>query len=86
MPDGFTTATAIEHQRRNTVFITTGCKAFDDLLGGAAAARAQTQALNAQRRCAQRARRRTRAARAKALAKEAREAWAAATAAAAALS
>ena len=38
MPDGFTTATAIEHQRRHTVFITTGCKALDDLLGGAALA------------------------------------------------
>ena len=35
VPDGFTTATAIEHQRRHTVFITTGCKALDDLLGGA---------------------------------------------------
>lgn len=34
VPDGFTTASAIEQQRRSTVFITTGCKALDDLLGG----------------------------------------------------
>ncbi len=38
VPDGFTTATTIELQRRSTVFITTGCKALDDLLGGAARA------------------------------------------------
>ncbi len=34
VPDGFTTATAIEQQRRSTVLITTGCKALDDVLGG----------------------------------------------------
>ena len=37
VPAGFTTASAIEHQRRNTVYITTGCKALDDLLEGMAA-------------------------------------------------
>lgn len=35
VPDGFTTATAIEHKRRNTVYITTGCADLDTLLQGA---------------------------------------------------